>query len=127
MTADAWVNPGALLNRMNFAVQLMAGGRAEPAAPRARGAGPAAGRGRGPGLGEGRAARGRGAAAQARGPLQVDIAALAPDTSETTRDRLVQTLLAGVASDGTRQTLARASTPSELIALTLGSPEFQRR
>ncbi len=127
MTADAWVNTGALLNRMNFAVQLMAGGRAEPAAPRARGAGPAAGRGRGPGLGEGRAARGRGAAAHARGPLQVDIAALAPDTSETTRDRLVQTLLAGIASDGTRQTLARASTPSELIALTLGSPEFQRR
>jgi len=130
MTADAWVNTGALLNRMNFAVQLMAGGRGEPAGPRARGAGPGQGAGRGPGqgLGPGRAgARGRGAAGPARGPLQVDIAALAPDMSEATRDRLVQMLLAGVASDGTRQTLARATTPSELIALTLGSPEFQRR
>jgi uncharacterized protein (DUF1800 family) len=130
MTADAWVNTGALLNRMNFAVQLMAGGRGEPAGPRARGEGPGQGAGRGPGLGlgPGRAgARGRGAAGPARGPLQVDIAALAPDMSEATRDRLVQMLLAGVASDGTRQTLARASTPSELIALTLGSPEFQRR
>jgi hypothetical protein len=57
----------------------------------------------------------------------VDISALAPDTSEATRDRLVHLLLAGTASEGTRQTLARASTPSELIALTLGSPEFQRR
>jgi hypothetical protein len=59
--------------------------------------------------------------------LQVDIAGLAPDTSEASRERLVHTLLAGVASDGTRQTLARAGSPSELIALTLGSPEFQRR
>jgi uncharacterized protein (DUF1800 family) len=131
MTADAWVNTGALLNRMNFALQLMAGGRGETVGPRARGEGPApgAGRGRGPGLGPGRAgaARGRGPAAQARGPLQVDIAGLAPDTSEASRERLVHTLLAGVASDGTRQTLARAGSPSELIALTLGSPEFQRR
>jgi hypothetical protein len=57
----------------------------------------------------------------------VDVARLAPDTSEATRNALVRTLLAGEASDGTRQTLARATTPSELIALTLGSPEFQRR
>jgi hypothetical protein len=57
----------------------------------------------------------------------VDIAALAPDTSELTRNRLVDLLLAGTASDGTRQTLARAATPTELVALTLGSPEFQRR
>ena len=27
MTADAWVNTGALLNRMNFAVQMLAGGQ----------------------------------------------------------------------------------------------------
>jgi hypothetical protein len=36
-------------------------------------------------------------------------------------------MLAGTASEGTRQTLARAQNPTELIALTLGSPEFQRR
>ena len=27
MTADAWVNTGALLNRMNFALQLVSGGQ----------------------------------------------------------------------------------------------------
>ena len=36
-------------------------------------------------------------------------------------------LLGGVASDATRQTLARAASSQQLIALTLGSPEFQRR
>ena len=30
MTADAWVNTGSLLNRMNFAVQLTTGGRVTP-------------------------------------------------------------------------------------------------
>jgi uncharacterized protein (DUF1800 family) len=87
-TADAWVNTGALLSRMNFALQLVGG--------------------------------------QSRG-LQVDVNALAPDTSEATRERLLHTLLAGEASDGTRQVLAKAETPAQLLALTLGSPEFQRR
>jgi hypothetical protein len=40
---------------------------------------------------------------------------------------VVETLLLGVASDATRGTLARAESPQQLIALTLGSPEFQRR
>jgi uncharacterized protein (DUF1800 family) len=127
MTADAWVNTGALLNRMNFAVQLVAGGRAEPAGARARGAAAGRGPGGGPGLAGGRGPAGRARGVAARAPLRVDIATLAPDTSEASRDRLVQTLLAGSASEATRQTLARATTPSELIALTLGSPEFQRR
>ncbi len=133
MTADAWVNTGALLNRMNFAVQLMAGGRPQAVPAGARnggpgqpGAGPAA-RGRGPGRGGPLGLDARGRANAPRGPLQVDVAGLAPDTTEGTRDRLIQTLLAGAASDGTRQTLARAQTPAELVALTLGSPEFQRR
>ena len=54
MTADAWVNTGALINRMNFAVQLVSGGRVLPAQA-GRGAGapdrplpPRAGQGRGP-------------------------------------------------------------------------------
>jgi len=34
---------------------------------------------------------------------------------------------AGRASDATQKTLARAETPQQLVALTLGSPEFQRR
>jgi uncharacterized protein (DUF1800 family) len=85
-TADAWINTGALLNRMNFAVQLVSGGR-----------------------------------------LATDLRALAPDTSHATQDALVDRLLSGHASDATRQTLARANSPQDLIALTLGSPEFQRR
>jgi uncharacterized protein (DUF1800 family) len=36
-------------------------------------------------------------------------------------------MLAGRMSDGTRATIAKASTPQQAIALTLGSPEFQRR
>lgn len=120
MTADAWVNTGALINRMNVAVQLVSGGRVLPAQA-GRGAGapdrplpPRAGQGRGP-------------AAAGRGPILVDLGALAPDTSTAAQASLVDRLLAGQVSDATRQTLARAETPQNLIALTLGSPEFQRR
>jgi uncharacterized protein (DUF1800 family) len=80
----------------------------------------------GPGPGPG--GRGRGAlAARFGGPIVVDLASLAPDTSEAARANLVQTLLAGRASAATEQTLARAQTPQTLVALALGSPEFQRR
>jgi uncharacterized protein (DUF1800 family) len=91
MTSDAWVNTGSLLNRMNFAVQLVSGGRPAQRAP------------------------------------VVDLAALAPDTSERTREALVDTLLNGQASAATKETLARAENPRTLVALALGSPEFQRR
>jgi uncharacterized protein (DUF1800 family) len=73
--ADAWVNTGALLNRMNFALQLVSG--------RMRGIQPGAGTVR---------------------------AALGDDLSETTS-----------------ATIAKASDPKQVAALTLGSPEFQRR
>jgi uncharacterized protein (DUF1800 family) len=122
MTADAWVNTGALLARMNYATQLVSGGQpvrtnqdvgmdADMARPNARAQAQA------------QAARAR----QARGPIRVDIAGLAPDTSEASRDRLIALLLAGDASEATRATLARAETPEQLVALVLGSPEFQRR
>jgi uncharacterized protein (DUF1800 family) len=141
MTADAWVNTGSLLNRMNFALQLVqgqfaapqgrpggpppgqqgqqlaqAGGRpGQPPPPRFGGAGPG-GRGLGPGRGN-----------AGRGAIQIDLMALAPDTTEQTRTTVVDDLLAGQASDATVKTLARAETPQQLIALALGSPEFQRR
>jgi uncharacterized protein (DUF1800 family) len=73
--ADAWVNTGALLNRMNFALQLVSG--------RMRGIEPGA------------------------GPVG---AALANDVSPATAS-----------------TLAKAADPKQVAALTLGSPEFQRR
>jgi uncharacterized protein (DUF1800 family) len=127
MTADAWVNTGALLNRMNFAVQLVSGGRIQPqqlpggaqlpgrgAPPAARPNGPLAGRGRGPG-------------AAPRGPIQIDVRSLVPDVSADAQAALIDGLFAGQASAATRQTLARADSPQSLIALALGAPEFQRR
>ena len=73
--ADAWVNTGALLNRMNFALALVNG--------RMRGVEP----------GDGQVA-----------------AALANDMSSSTA-----------------ATIAKATDPKQVAALTLGSPEFQRR
>jgi uncharacterized protein (DUF1800 family) len=73
--AEAWVNTGALLNRMNFAVQLV-GGRMRGLQP---GAGP------------------------------------------------VGAVLANDVSTATAGTIAKATDPKQVAALTLGSPEFQRR
>ena len=73
--AEAWVNTGALLNRMNFALQLVGG--------RMRG--------------------------------------IQAGTSP------VGAVLAGEVSAATKTTIAKATDPKQLAALTLGSPEFQRR
>jgi uncharacterized protein (DUF1800 family) len=134
MTADAWVNTGALLSRMNFAVQLLDGGRVPQAPPAGRGGQPPPGRLGAPGRpgGAGRPQQDRPGFGLrpnqlARAPIRVDIAALAPDTTDATRDALVRSLLAGDASATTKDTLARAETPQHLIALALGAPEFQRR
>ena len=119
-TADAWVNTGALLGRINFALQLVSGPGAAGPGGRGRAGGPpprplpGAGRGNQPVAPAGRA-------------VQVDVTALATDTTEATRDRLIQLMLAGRVSDTTKSTLARAETPQQLVALTLGSPEFQKR
>jgi len=78
-TADAWVNTGALVGRMNFAVQL------------------------------------------ASGRLPRTTVNIQPD------ERLVAATLADDVSDTTRTTIAKATTPEQMTALTLGSPEFQRR
>ena len=88
-TADAWVNTGALLARMNFGLQLVSNQQ-----PRA---------------------------------FRVDARTLAPDTSEATRNALVNAVLAGRISPTTSSTLAKAPNPPQLLALLLGSPEFQKR
>jgi uncharacterized protein (DUF1800 family) len=140
MTADAWVNTGALLARMNFATLLVGlPQRPGPGAPQGTDmAGPGQ-RGRGgqagqaarplPGQGRGRAAQQLQRQAQAipRGPLQVDVHSIAPDTSAASVDRAIELLLGGRASDGTKQIIARAENPQQLVALVLGSPEFQKR
>jgi uncharacterized protein (DUF1800 family) len=81
-SAEAWVNTGALLNRMNFAVDL--------AANRLRG-------------------------------IRLD-----GQTTPGDIDAAVRMLLADDASEATRATMARASEPGQVVALALGSPEFQR-
>ena len=152
MTADAWVNTGALIDRMNFSLQLvglMAPQR--PAAP-GRGGQPPPGAGGQPPQGKPRPAAAAGATGQSRaGPGDAGAAAalaqlnpqqrrrcfaarckwtcsaIARDTSEASVDHAIGTLLSGGASDATRQVLAKAKTPQELVALTLGSPEFQKR
>ena len=75
-TADAWVNTGALVSRMNFALTL--------------------------------------AGNKLRG---VSVASL-PTADE---------VLVGDLSETTRATIARAGDAQQMAALTLGSPEFQRR
>jgi len=84
-TADAWVNSGALISRMNFAVELASG--------------------------------------RMRGVTPGGVLTGAGDDSHA----FVQTLLHGEASDATRATIGRATTPEQVVALALGSPEFQRR
>jgi uncharacterized protein (DUF1800 family) len=77
-TADAWVNTGALVGRMNFA-QTLAG----------------------------------------RLPFGV--------RSDRDRSTFGDPLLGLQVSETTRSTIARATTPQQALALTLGSPEFQKR
>jgi uncharacterized protein (DUF1800 family) len=96
-TGDAWVNTGALVNRMNFALRLAghqisrgAGAFREPPLPRT-------------GVG---------------GPSALD----ALDSQA-----VIARLLGGDVSDTTRATIAKATTAPQMTALTLGSPEFQRR
>jgi len=97
-TADAWVNTGALVNRMNFALQL-AGNNLRGGG---RNGGPA-------GLNGGRS----------NGPVGNGL--------QTVPNRIIETVLNNDISDTTRDTIAKATTPQQMTALTLGSPEFQRR
>jgi uncharacterized protein (DUF1800 family) len=89
--ADVWVNTGALLNRMNFAIALVNN--------RLRG-------------------------------VQVDLTPIIgrnPPEIAAARDALVASLLSNEISDSTRATIAKGGEVTQVAALTLGSPEFQRR
>ncbi len=76
-TADAWVNTGALVGRMNFALSL------------------------------------------ASNKLRGIVVAQAPPAASD--------LVTGELSESTRATIAKATSAPQIAALTLGSPEFQRR
>jgi uncharacterized protein (DUF1800 family) len=83
--ADTWISSGALVARMNFALEL--------------------GNERLPGL---------------------SVSGSRP-TVDSLRTTLVGTALPGDVSEGTRAILARAATPEQVVALVIGSPEFQRQ
>jgi uncharacterized protein (DUF1800 family) len=87
--ADAWVNTGALLARMNFALQMV-GGRMRAIEP---------------------------------APESV----VPSDSAEDVRSYLESAVLADDLSAVTSATIAKAADPRQAAALTLGSPEFQRR
>lgn len=125
MTADFWVNTGALLSRMNFALQIVTGAVPAGPGPQGRPGGPPVPPGRVLGAG-GPPPQGRIGGPPPR-PIQVNVAALAPDTTEASRQRLIDMMLAGRVSDATRSTLGKAENPQQLVALLLGSPEFQKR
>jgi uncharacterized protein (DUF1800 family) len=84
-TAEAWVNTGALIGRMNFAVAIA-----------------------------GNSFRG------------VVVSDPLPDRNQADVDTAVDVFLNGDASDATRATIQRATTPAQVVALALGAPEFQR-
>jgi uncharacterized protein (DUF1800 family) len=84
-TAGTWVSSGALVARMNFALEL-GGGRLRGITV--------------PGTG---------------GP------------AGALRDRLLEDALADDVSDTTRSTVARAASSQQVVALVIGSPEFQRQ
>jgi len=89
--ADVWVNTGALLNRMNFAIALVNN--------------------------------------KLRG-VQVDLTPIIgrnPPEVGAARDALVASLLSNEVSDATRATIEKGGEVTQVAALTLGSPEFQRR
>jgi len=83
-TADAWTNTGALVNRMNFALQLSSG-------------------------------KMPGVVVDSRESL-VD-----------SREAVVNAMLGNDVSDTTSATIAKAATAPQMMALALGSPEFQKR
>ena len=85
--AEAWVNSGALLGRMNFALALTSGRM-----------------------------RGLGAAAPSSLPM-----------TEEARRTLLAVALGGDVTPSTAATVAKATTPTQTMALILGSPEFQKR
>jgi uncharacterized protein (DUF1800 family) len=50
-----------------------------------------------------------------------------PDRNQQDAETAVDVFLNGDASDATRATIQRATTAAQVVALAIGSPEFQRR
>ena len=104
-TADAWVNTGALVSRMNFALRLSSN----------------------------QVPRTVVSLQSTVSSLQSSVTSrqssvIGPGSqSDLDADAAIARFLSGNASDATRATIAKATTAPQMAALTLGSPEFQRR
>ena len=96
-TADAWVNTGALVGRMNFAQTLAGGGPFGVRSDRNR--------------------------STFDGSSIARTSVVALERRTTALDLLIGLSV----SETTRSTIARATTPQQAMALALGSPEFQKR
>jgi uncharacterized protein (DUF1800 family) len=96
-SADAWVNTGALVSRMNFAVQLATVVSRQPSA------------------------------VSQQSSANQQFAISNPQFSTASTRPLLFVALNDDVSEATRATIARAATPPQMIALVLGAPEFQRR
>jgi uncharacterized protein (DUF1800 family) len=94
-TGDAWVNTGALVSRMNFALRLSNNQVPKVTIVNLQ-------------------------SAVSDQPSSGDSASLDADAA-------IARFLSGNASDSTRATISKATTVPQMAALTLGSPEFQRR
>jgi hypothetical protein len=106
--ADAWVNTGALLNRMNFALQVAGGGRnARPQLETLLGP------------------DGGGTPDQMLSRF-IDVF-LGSDVSDATRSTLESKLSQAPSAQPPRPDRAQQNSPAEIAGLVLGSPEFQRR
>ena len=112
-TADAWVNTGALVNRMNFALQLANGSL--------RAGGLQAGNNRAARPRQGARDRADGTGDSAGNALQ----GVAGRTADA--DQIIATVLNNNVAATTRETIGKATTSEQKLALVLGSPEFQRR
>jgi uncharacterized protein (DUF1800 family) len=97
-SADAWVNTGALVNRINFAMQLATVVSRQPPVVSQQ-----------PSVGNQQFPVGN------------------PQFSTAPSPSLLSVALNDDVSEATRATIARAATPPQMIALVLGAPEFQRR
>ena len=101
--AEAWVNSGALLNRMNFAVALTSGQMRAPFDVA------------------------QGALSASRGALRGGSIPYRTATPDDVRQELLASALGNDVSESTAATVAKATTAAQAVALTLGSPEFQKR
>ena len=96
-TADAWVNTGALVSRMNFALQLASG-------------------------------KMNGVALESReSPVESRESTVESRESAVDSTTFIDSVLGGDVSETTRATISKATSAPQMVALTLGAPEFQRR